>query len=55
MRKSSGKRLITESEIGGYIFRTKAWKMKLDSVRPESPRFEAGAACHRERDPAFFG
>lgn len=40
--------MITASEVGEYVFCAKAWKLKLDGVRPESPRLEAGTAYHRE-------
>ena len=40
--------MITASEVGEYVYCAKAWKLKLDGIRPESPRLEAGIAYHRE-------
>ena len=48
MRKPSGQRMITASEVGEYVFCAKSWKLKLDGVRAESPRLEAGTAYHRK-------
>jgi hypothetical protein len=39
--------MITASEVGEYVFCAKAWKMRLDGVRPESPQLEAGTSYHR--------
>ena len=40
--------MITASEVGEYVFCAKAWKLKLDGVRPVSPRLEAGTVYHKE-------
>lgn len=47
MKDSRRQRMITASEVGEYVFCAKAWKLKLDGVRPESPRLEAGTAYHK--------
>jgi hypothetical protein len=39
--------MITASEVGEYVFCAKAWKLKLDGIRPESPRLDAGTAYHK--------
>ena len=48
MRKHDGQRMITASEVSEYVFCAKSWKLKLDGIRPESPRLEAGTAYHRQ-------
>jgi len=39
--------MITASEVGEYIFCAKAWKLKIEGARSDSPRLEAGTAFHR--------
>lgn len=48
MKDFRRQRMINASEVGEYVFCAKAWKLKRDGARPESPRLESGTTFHRE-------
>jgi hypothetical protein len=51
--ENSRRRMLTASEVGEYVFCAKAWKLRVEGKRPESPRLQAGTTYHQEHQSAL--
>lgn len=46
--KQNPRHIITASEIGEFVYCTKAWQLKRDGAEADSPALAEGAAFHTQ-------